>query len=182
MDDGDEGEGGGEGEEGVAPIAPSSSIAVNDEQKVVEAGVDQHGELEASAPGVVRVLRGPREPTLQEWQDHLAAQHFPFRIWCRHCVAGRGKPFQHAQDADDSKAIPTFSWDYGYMGDKDAGFKASEFCMVIGRDHRDKWVAGHPVPQKGVHNWVVQSVARDLVMSGHPRMILKHDQEASLKH
>ena len=80
-----------------------------------------HGEsLDAAQSSTVRVLRGPLDPTPQQVEAHLAANHFPYRVWCRSCVAGRGKPqhHKHSVEEQNSRTLPTFSWDYAYMSEK----------------------------------------------------------------
>ena len=36
------------------------------------------------------------QPTPSEYADHCVT-HYPFRVWCRHCLEGRGREFAHAQ-------------------------------------------------------------------------------------
>ena len=132
-------------------------------------GSGLHGEELDPTPKAL-VLRGPREPTKAEWEAHLASNHIPYRIWCRSCVAGRGKPQQHrSKDEEQSdRALPTISWDYAYMADKDSPLKASDFTMIVGRDHLSRRVFGHAVPVKGASNkWLVNSVALDLTLAGY---------------
>ena len=144
-----------------------------------------HGEsLDAAQSSTVRVLRGPLDPTPQQVEAHLAANHFPYRVWCRSCVAGRGKPqhHKHGVEEQNSRTLPTFSWDYAYMSEKGEVQKATDFCMIVGVERRSRWVAGHPVLTKGSsHKWLVKAVAQDLVLAGYSSMIVKHDQEASLR-
>ena len=37
---------------------------------------------------VVRAKRAPLTPSMDEWEDHLAAGHAEYRGWSRLCVAG----------------------------------------------------------------------------------------------
>ena len=36
------------------------------------------------------------QPTRSEYLDHCIT-HYPFRVWCRHCLEGRGREFGHVQ-------------------------------------------------------------------------------------
>ena len=39
---------------------------------------------------VVRAERAPLTPSMDEWDDPLAAGHAEHGAWCMHCVAGEG--------------------------------------------------------------------------------------------
>ena len=47
------------------------------------------GEGQAGERKTMKV-KSPRDPTKEEKEEHEKT-HLPFRDWCRHCVAGRGK-------------------------------------------------------------------------------------------
>ena len=51
--------------------------------------VEEKYDLEDEEAAPKKVLRDPREPSQQEWEDHRV-DHFPYRSWCPFCVKGRG--------------------------------------------------------------------------------------------
>ena len=65
-----------------------------------------------------KVKRRPAAPTPREIEEHEAS-HYPFRSWCRHCVAGSGRLDGHAAVSKDSRdeGIDTIAVDYGYFND-----------------------------------------------------------------
>ena len=54
------------------------------------------------------------QPTAQEVKEHMAT-HIPFRSWCAHCVAGKGKTTQHRVEKNKDREIPEVSVDYMFM-------------------------------------------------------------------
>ena len=67
----------------------------------------------------VKVLPSPSPPSRQEMLEHNLT-HWPFRSWCRHCVAGKAKASKHSSSGAMSESeIPIISMDYAFMGDKD---------------------------------------------------------------
>ena len=54
-------------------------------------GADDDGEHQ----GGTRCLPAPATPTAAEIAAHEAAGHVPYRVWCRHCVRGRGRSRAH---------------------------------------------------------------------------------------
>ena len=53
----------------------------------------------------VRKLADPKMPTEKEWEDHWLMGHWPYRNWCRVCIAAKGKELDH-RDAADQKTLP----------------------------------------------------------------------------
>ena len=59
-----------------------------------EEGEGVEGEGEAGTADW-RVRAGPRnKPTAREREEHEAT-HIPFRVWCTHCMMGRGRTHHH---------------------------------------------------------------------------------------
>ena len=89
-----------------------------------EAPVPLDRELGHEAEEIPRpARRQPREPTVQERIDHEVL-HEPFRVWCRHCMAGRGRK-EYATWVDRREdAIAVMSFDYGYMKSRAVGLQA----------------------------------------------------------
>ena len=72
-------------------------------------------EEQATAPGL---LPSVYQPTRSEFLDHCIS-HYPFRIWCRHCVEGRGRELGHSNSQGDKDEIstPVVSFDYAFISD-----------------------------------------------------------------
>ena len=70
--------------------------------------------------GTVRPVRRLVDPQLPPKADVEAHEltHLPYRNWCRHCVAARGKELAHSQ-RNVEKHVPEFHLDYCFPGDRD---------------------------------------------------------------
>ena len=101
------------------PSASSSSAKETPaavKKQVREAGNLRQHLREAEVP-TVKPLRTPADPTQAEWDEHSVC-HFPYRAWCRACVAGRGRADPHFRDTGDDKLKPSVHCDYCFMGEK----------------------------------------------------------------
>ena len=58
------------------------------------------------------------QPTPSEYADHCTT-HYPFRVWCRHCLEGRGREFahEHHRGDKDARTLPIISFDYCFLSD-----------------------------------------------------------------
>ena len=101
-------------------------------------------------------------PTLKERQERERT-HFPYRSWCRHCVAARGgnpayrgRRFPTAIEEDkDTKQV---SYDYCFMRDQ-PGMESAK--ILVSKDRATRMVSAHVVPLKEtVLDWVIQIMAR----------------------
>ena len=90
---------------------------------------------------VVKVLRDPEQPSREELDQHNIC-HLPYRAWCRHCVAGRGKAAQHRQIQDHDKALVTIATDYCFMGKKTDTDEsdASTTAIILHKSDKGRWV------------------------------------------
>ena len=144
-----------------------------------------------------RGVRDPRAPTPQERAEH-ELHHANYREWCRACVRGRGIAAPHRKqqkDSDDPDGIPSVHFDYCFMGeknqdeqreeDKENAWKESEEMLKIltVKLKNFKRIRAHLVPKKGSSGqpWVAKAVADDMKIWGCSSVILKSDQESSLK-
>ena len=66
--------------------------------------------------------RGPVLPSRQEVEDHMRT-HRPFRIWCPHCVRGKGREDGHRWADRGEPGIPRVFADYYFLGRKKAANK-----------------------------------------------------------
>ena len=109
----------------IVPSAISPKLLIpQSETKVLKGGQSlESGESEESE--VVKVACMPCMPTQEEVEIHNAT-HFPFRSWCKFCVAGKAKANPHWKK-DDSRAQGehVVSLDYAFLGDKSEPRKAT---------------------------------------------------------
>ena len=71
---------------------------------------------ESEEAAKVRLLPSPTPPSRQEMLEHNIS-HMPFRSWCPHCVAGKGKAASHfKQERQDG--MPEIHVDYCFLSTK----------------------------------------------------------------
>ena len=64
----------------------------------------------------VKIRKRPELPSQEEVDKHFAANHVPFRVWCSHCVMGRGVSSPHlSKEKKDKDAVVTVAMDYGFL-------------------------------------------------------------------
>ena len=147
----------------------------------------------------LRVLPSPTPPSRQEMLEHNLT-HWPFRSWCRHCVAGKAKAAGHRSSGSTGNSeVPVVSMDYAFMGDKEVDTSEghenlgdnmvemnetdSTLCKIlIARDSRSRVCAAIPVPRKGadVEDWNLKESLRFLEFLGYSNVVLKSDQERAM--
>ena len=142
---------------------------------------------EVSEGRAAKPLRAPALPNPEEIEAHYVS-HIPYRAWCSHCVRGRGKSFAHhrVDRPEDPEEVPVVSIDYGFFGapgelPSDAVGGAQMPVLVV-RDRKSKALFSHLVPSKGVeHFYPEHALARDIRFLGYPSVVLKSDQERSIR-
>jgi len=134
-----------------------------------------------------RIMKGKRpirQPTRDEYEAHRRT-HIPFRKWCPHCVKGKRKNDPHkAPKEKEDQEVPTMSWDYMEQRGKDGKIIEEEDGRnktLIGIDRENKWVSSIVVQKKGLDPYAVEAVGREIGNSGFNRVIVKSDQEASIR-
>ena len=152
-----------------------------DEEGGGDGGEHQHGEVEEHEAEEdeqveVQVAKDPHRPTPEEVRKHNIL-HLPYRSWCRHCVAGRGQAPPHRRARSD-RQMAEVGVDYFFMGHK--GTAVCMPCIAV-KDYDSKAVYSHVVVKKGAHKTMVKRVVNDLYNMGHKRLVLKSDQEPSIK-
>jgi hypothetical protein len=138
---------------------------------------EQHGDEGEEAES--RPLRAPMRPTAEMVEAH-AVSHLPFRSWCSFCVRGRGQSIPHHGIQKSDEQLPTISVDYGFGGSPES--PANELPILIVKDRFSKCVWAHPVPSKGLeHPHGSRCLLNDVRETGYKRLILKSDQEPSIR-
>ena len=125
----------------------------------------------------IKRVRKPSEPTQAEIDEHLASGHVPFRDWCGLCVMGSAQSNPHRKGEKEEQAIPVVSIDYAYMEDKseDRGMP-----ILVMKDRKSKSIAANVVPEKGVNQYAIKRLAKDIQLLGYQKIILKSDNENAI--
>ena len=79
-----------------------------------EVGQERRSEGGEDEDVEVKVRKELLGPTPKELREHMAT-HIPFRAWCPHCVAGKGKCQPHFRRSEEEVGTPTIAFDYMYM-------------------------------------------------------------------
>lgn len=166
----------------VRPDAESERV------KVMEGGVEEAEEERAEEEqrdeadkGMRKPMRmqDPKMPTEEERKEHELT-HLPYRCWCRHCVAGRGKEAAHRRKDERGGEIPEVHFDYAFMGDEgDAG---NTIPMLVARVRGDRMTLATAVPRKSAGDFVSSRVLAFLKEVGIEAgdVIVKSDQEPAI--
>ena len=153
-----------------------------DQGEIIELKED---ELEPEA-APRRTAPEPGEPSREEVEEHRV-DHFPYRVWCEHCVKGRGSGEQHRRGPAGS--IPVVSADYlvvtkhgVFRRDEDVGETAVIMKILVVKDAYSKFIGAHVVPMKGVgpDRYAAEKLRRDILWLGYSRVIIKTDNEPAI--
>ena len=91
----------------------------------------------------VRRMLDPKLPTKKEVEEHNLT-HLPFRNWCPHCVAGKGKAASHfKQERQDG--MPEIHVDYCFLSTKNGPLAT----VLVAKERGTKMVMSTVVPMKG---------------------------------
>ena len=135
-------------------------------------------EEEARAP---KVLRSPTSPTAEEIEEHEAIGHAIHRTWCGHCIRARGLHEQRkATPSRDDRGLPTVSLDYFYFGGEGRGTEG-ELPNLQVKDESTGMLWASTIPAKGADAFTTNFVLSCLDEMGYRRIILKSDNEVSIK-
>jgi hypothetical protein len=172
-----------------------------DEDVEVNEDVNIKDELEIEVENI-KMARDPGQPTAKQIEEHRRGGHLPYRLWCKWCVWGRGRGFQHR--ATTGGRIPIIGIDYFFitsagvkkreeleMPENEEGNKALNEarargelvkCLII-RCSATKAVMAHVVPYKGPgeDDIVAELTVQDIAWLGHTRVILKADGEPAIQ-
>lgn len=159
-----------------------NELAPNEMEQDVDgdmAGADR-GEYNEEEGRGHRVHRVVQEPSAREVELHNKT-HFPFRSWCRACVAGRRANHPHRpRGPQEEGQMPEVHM--GYFFPKDAIGEPTVTCIAV--KHRSKkYLGAHVLQQKGGGSeHAVQQVVRDLRRMGeYGPLTLRGDQEHAIQ-
>ena len=150
------------------------------ETREVNAGeVEEEREEEGVEVERPKVSRSPKDPTREEIEEHLATGHAVHRSWCGHCVRARTTLHRHGSTRDEEEeegSLPTVAIDYfWYSEDK------KDTANLQVKDSKSKHVWASAVPQKGADDYAVNFLINCLKETGYQRLVLKSDNENSIK-
>ena len=105
-----------------------------------------------------------RKPTKQEVLDHLPS-HWPYRSWCKHCVAGRAVGSHHQSRSEEDREFarsgaPTISVDHRLLGSEEDELSAHSSPYLIMFDNASEALYAVAVPDKKAHDWVAEYMTR----------------------
>ena len=104
------------------------------EEVVRQEGKEAPEEDEGGKP---KVATTTMRPSKKEVEEHMAT-HIPFRSWCAHCVAGKGKSNPHPREVNKDREVPEVSLDYMYM---QSGRDVEQLGMpiLVAKDRKSIW-------------------------------------------
>ena len=131
----------------------------------------------------MKVITSPQKPSRAEVEKHNLC-HIPYEPWCSCCVGGRAKENPHKSSPDTvTRELPVVSMDWGYLAQKDDD---QSLPMLVIRDSESKSIFAHGTPgmaivsgDYGAHT--VKRVVEDVDSLGYKRVMMKSDQEKSIK-
>ena len=146
------------------------------------------GEAEHQDSAARRAAPDPGQPSQSEIDDHNI-DHWPYRSWCEHCVAGRAIGEPHVPGP--ASQIPVVAFDYLFIT-RGRILKKAELSeddkqnvklkILVVKDTKSRAIFAHAVRQKGVDDegYAVARVTEDIQWLGYTKVILKTDGERAI--
>ena len=91
-----------------------------------------------------RKMLDPKLPSQREIDEHCLA-HLPYRNWCPHCVAGKGKAAPHFKRKSREDSLPEIHFDYCFMSTADQPL----VTILVAKERETKMTMATMVPMKG---------------------------------
>ncbi len=135
----------------------------------------------------MKVRTKPVQPSQREIEEHEVS-HYPYRNWCRYCVAAKGRRDKHASVSENTaKDVVCIVYDYGFFTSREDEGKPEEelekkytpFLAI--KDDETETVFADVVHRKGVEDWSVKVCVDHVVELGHPKVTLRSDGENPIK-
>ena len=93
-------------------------------EPIAEDDEERDGEFGETAP--IKVRNKPIQPSKKEIEEHEAT-HYPYRSWCRYCVAAKGRRDKHASVSENTGGeIACVACLYGFFTSKEDEGKPEE--------------------------------------------------------
>ena len=142
------------------------------------AAIDEEGEEEEIEEGAKpKMIMLPTMPSAREVEEHNMT-HCPYRAWCEECVMGAGVAGGHRKVGDVGE-VPVVSIDYMWLEER--GHEERGSPILVGCDNRSGTIFAHVVLEKGANSYAIKRLAGELGRLGYPKIILKSDQEPSIR-
>ena len=126
--------------------------------------------------GMVAHQRVPYQPSIEERRRHEVT-HWPYRSWCKDCVAGKAKAsphFKQNKNKVEEQELPTVCFDYMFLDGKTP--------ILVYKEKKSKMIFAHVVEQKGVGDGrLIERIVKNIDGLGYGRIIVKSDQEPAMK-
>ena len=125
-----------------------------------------------SMTALVKNIRGPSQPTVNERQEHVTT-HRPCRSQRKCCVIGRGvnSPHRRSDAQDDVEGVRHVSMDYGFLGEEESEEQMPPVLVFRERRHKMTWAM--LVPRKRTEfPWIAKSAAKFIDQLEHSRVTL----------
>ena len=160
----------------VRPICDIEERKDNSEDQMDE-GIDEGIGTEIREQ---RKRRLPEEPTFEEVEAHNV-YHVNYREWCPHGVRGKGISHPHRRIKERSQdGIPVVHIDYMFLSSKKEEGEERGMPTLAIKDGETGMMFARVVPNKGVDEYAVKRLRRDLNMLGHRRIVLRSDEESNI--
>jgi hypothetical protein len=132
-----------------------------------------------------RVRSVPVRPTQKEVEEH-EIDHAVFRDCCPHCVKGKAVSHPHYRGQEKDSEIPVIALDYMFLQDNSGKEDKKEdeergMPIVVIKDSRSKMTFARAIPEKGQNAYAIRRVSDDVASLGYKRVVLKSDNEESMK-
>ena len=88
-------------------------------------------------------LQDPRLSTQREIDDHNLT-HLPYKSWCAHCIAGKGKVAHHTKQ-DWKDGLPELHLDYCFLSTEGSPLAT----ILVAKEKQTKMSLSTVVPLKG---------------------------------
>lgn len=123
-------------------------------------------------------------PSEEEQRRH-ALTHLPFKDWCESCVSHRSRANPHKRDDSlKDSGTPTVSFDFCYAKAGEDGRQVRDVdavCALIAVDSAAGFLAAIPVSKKSEFEMMVRELLSFVQTLGHAKVVLRCDNEPSLK-
>ena len=157
----------------------------SESEEVEDVDEEQPVEVESSDVKASRRIAGPSR--LERAQHEVL--HTPYREWCRHCQASRGRQRAHArqQGLIDDQGPSVVHVDFGFLRRRreataeeirqEEAVLMPVLCCI---DQMTQYCCYLPLPSKAVTDYSTECFGRYLTFVGHRKIFLKSDGESSL--
>ena len=120
----------------------------------------------------------PGAHSKEEFMRHCLT-HYPYRNWCPFCVKGQRHNASHVTKPSGAPEIPSLAIDYCFVRDSE---DEEPLTLLVGKMEPYKSFVALPVDLKGTGDVsVIARLAKFICDCGPTRIIIKSDQERSLK-